>query len=241
MYIYIYRYRYMHTIYSIDTYRFYACEFVYTTYMVPRLLASPGKAGWYLSRGKPGDTTGDTGCDTVPGMKSYMTGMERSEKNIWKIWGMGRVLLIWGALAAKLWLSDLLIGFGTVSETVRFILPSMKGGDLSLRTYVGSNKIIQQHHDPTQKKHVKQTTRFSSASCGCPPHHLSSASPLIQLAGHKFIPEMDKRSTPVTHALVIFYLCRPKVSDFTIGILADALTLQLPHAVVGKVGNCRLR
>jgi hypothetical protein len=150
IYVYIYRYRYMHTIYSIDTYRFYACEFVYTTYMVPRLLASPGKAGWYLSRGKPGDTTGDTGCDTVPGMKSYMTGMERSEKNIWKIW-MGRVLLIWGALAAKLWLSDLLIGFGTVSETVRFILPSMKGGDLSLRTYVGSNKIIQQHHDPTQK------------------------------------------------------------------------------------------
>ena len=91
------------------------------------------------------------GCDTVPGMKSYMTGMERSEKNIWKIWGMGRVLLIWGALAAKLWLSDLLIGFGTVSETVGFILSSMKGGDLSLRTYVGSNKIIQQYHDPTQK------------------------------------------------------------------------------------------
>ena len=26
------------------------------------------------------------GCDTVPGMKSYMTGMERSEKNIWKYW-----------------------------------------------------------------------------------------------------------------------------------------------------------
>ena len=144
---------------------------------------------------------------------------------------MGRLLLIWGALAAKLWLSDLLIGFGTVSETVGFILPLMKGAIYLRGPMLGptksSNNIMTLH-----KKHVKQTTRFGSASCGCPPHHLSSASPLIQLAGHKFIPEMDKRSTPVTHALVIFYLCRPKVSDFTIGILADALTLQLPHAVV---------